>query len=351
MLKATWKKHVLNFRFDARTSRGGMKQHVVYYVFLWHTENPGVVGVGEAAPLPGLSIDARPDFETYLSKFTQNLQNWDDGDLAHFPSIKFALEAAIADLQNGGVRKIFDTPFHLGRQSIPINGLVWMGDKETMLAEAKKKMELGFTTIKLKVGAIDFAEELEIIRCVRQQQSTKSLAIRLDANGAWTPDEAMKKLEMLAAYHIESIEQPIKQGQRQAMYQLCRQSPIPIALDEELIGIIYETDKKELLQAIQPQAIVLKPTLIGGLKSAQTWIELAEKAGIQWWITSALESNIGLNAICQLTSVYSTNMPQGLGTGSLYTQNWPSPLTVKNGTIYSDNQQEWARPQELFTLF
>ncbi|MFN0050063.1 MAG: o-succinylbenzoate synthase [Cytophagales bacterium] len=342
MLKASWHKHILNLNFDARTSRGSLHSHSVYFIKLWHTESPEIVGVGEAAPLKDLSIDDRPDFEFYLNQFTSNLDFWNDEHLSAFPSIRFALETAILDLQNGGKKMIYDTAFYRGESTISINGLVWMADKATMQKQIKAKIDAGFTTIKLKIGAIDFNDELDLLKSIRNNFSASEITIRVDANGAFSSTEAIEKLKMLSEYSLHSIEQPIKQGQVQEMAALCRQSPIPIALDEELIGIYYPEDKIQLLEAIQPPYIIIKPTLVGGLKAAKEWIEIAEKRNIEWWITSALESNIGLNAIAQFTSLFPNDLPQGLGTGSLYSNNIDSPLIVENGCLRYHGEQKWT---------
>lgn len=341
MLKASWHKHELLFKFDAKTSRGSMKTHTAYFIKLWESENPGIFGLGEASPLKGLSTDHRPDFEKYLTKFTENLHEWDENEFSQFPSIRFGLETAILDLKNGGTQKFFDTGFYFGKQSIPINGLVWMADKATMQNQIKEKIAAGFTTIKLKVGAIAFADELALLKYIRKEFTEKDITIRLDANGAFSVQEALEKLKRLSEFGVHSIEQPIKQGQIAQMAEICASSPLPIALDEELIGIYHHQDKNHLLETIKPPYIILKPTLLGGLKASKEWIEICNSMGIGWWMTSALESNIGLNAICQFTSTFQNALPQGLGTGSLYHNNIMSPLTVKNGFIFYNTNQKF----------
>lgn len=341
MLKASWHKHILSFKFEAKTSRGILQNHDTYYIKLWDTDQPDIVGIGEAAPLNGLSIDYRADFETYLDQFTSNLEIWDDNLFSQFPSIRFGLETAIIDMKNGGKKILFDNDFSKGNSSIKINGLVWMADKVTMKKRIRANIEKGYTTLKLKIGAIEFEEELELLDSIRKEFTQKEIAIRLDANGAFKPKDAVAKLEQLANYTIDSIEQPIKQGQIEEMARLCEQTPIPIALDEELIGIYFKEDKTKLLTTINPQFIILKPTLVGGLKASKEWISEAEKLKIGWWFTSALESNIGLNAISQYASNFKNPLPQGLGTGNLYFNNISSPLCIENGHLKYNIAQKW----------
>jgi len=250
-----------------------------------------------------------------------------------FPSIKFGIETALLDLSNGGDGIIFKNAFSRGEQKIPINGLVWMGDEKFMKEQIEQKLKEGFTTIKMKIGAIGIEKELEILRTIRSNYTADQIVLRVDANGAFKSQEAPAVLARLAELKVHSIEQPIKPGQWQEMRQLCENSPISIALDEELIGIDSKKDKIDLLETIQPPYIILKPSLHGGISGTQEWINLAEERNIGWWITSALESNIGLNAICQLAGEYSIELPQGLGTGSLYTNNIPSDLEIESGMI------------------
>lgn len=342
MYNASFHKHTLDFKFEAGTSRGVLQNHAAYYLKVWDNQNPEMVGIGEAAPLKGLSIDDRADFEQTLKYITDNFNEFNQELLADFPSILFALETAMLDLENQGKKLIFETDFYQGKQNIPINGLVWMADKETMAHQIRQKIKTGFTTIKLKIGAINFEDELDLLRCIRQEFSENQVIIRVDANGAFTQKEAFEKLKMLSDYTIHSIEQPIKQGQQEAMAELCSISPIPIALDEELIGKMTQEQKWEMLYLIKPQYIILKPTLLGGFAATQEWIMLAENLNIGWWITSALESNIGLNAIAQFTSKYDVVLPQGLGTGSIYHNNINSPLVVANGYLKYDSKLSWG---------
>ncbi len=344
--------YTLKFKFAARTSRGELKEHPTWFLKVWDEGNRNVVGYGECAPFEGLSIDHSPDFEQRLrtalrrldgAVLPQSLAQIDkyagyiDNDL---PAVRFGLETALRDLFYGGQQKIFDSPFFNEHKSIDINGLVWMGTKEEMLDRLELKIMTGFECIKLKIGALNLEDELDIIRDARSMIGNSSLTIRVDANGAYTEEEAKKVLAMLAEYNVQSIEQPIKPGQVEAMQRLCATSPVPIALDEELIGV-SGPNKRKLLETVKPQFIVLKPTLLGGFAATSEWISLAEELGINWWITSALESNIGLNAICQFTSQFAPTLTQGLGTGDLYENNIPSPLTINNGCIYLAKDKHW----------
>ena len=347
-LKLTVTPHQLQFKFDARTSRGAMRAHQVYYLQLSDAHNPGVTGIGECAPLPGLSIDARPDLEARLKKLTTDLEEqlvtteqlWQllkSDDFQNWPAIRFSLETALLDLQQGGNKVLYANSFSQGIAGIPINGLIWMGEKVFMQEQIRKKLDEGYTCLKLKIGGLDFATELELLHQIREVAGPEDLTIRVDANGAFAPEEAFRKLERLARYSLHSIEQPIRQGQPEQMQQLCAYTPIPIALDEELIGVQNTARQVELLDLVKPQFIILKPTLVGGLQASAAWIELAEQRNIGWWMTSALESNIGLNAISQFTANYAIQMPQGLGTGQLYHNNIDSPLQIRNGLLWYSN--------------
>jgi O-succinylbenzoate synthase len=345
--------YTLNFKFDARTSRGPINEHKTWFLKVWDDQNRSKVGYGECAPFEDISIDHTPDFEQKLYSSLRKIEGemvpqslaQIENYVSHIdkmlPSVRFGLETALRDLYFGGQQKIFDSAFYNHHQSIDINGLVWMGEKDVMLERLELKVMQGFDCVKLKIGALDFDEELEIIHEARSMIGNDGLSLRVDANGAYAVDEVDKVLEALANYHIHSIEQPIKPGQIDAMHKLCAKTPVPIALDEELVGIVDVDEKRQLLEAIKPQYIVLKPTMLGGFKATSEWIELAEELGIGWWITSALESNIGLNAICQFTSQYNITMPQGLGTGELYDNNIPSPLTINNGCIFWDKSKHW----------
>lgn len=343
-------KYTLDFRFDAGTSRGVMKSKDSYFIKLWHPQNPEVFGLGECGPLNGLSPDLVHGFQGVLDHSVREISQKETLVLSDvfsvisddFPAMQFALETAIMDLQNGGKRELYQNGFTDSTQSIPINGLVWMGDKKLMLERIQQKINEGFSCIKIKIGAINFEDELDLLRYLRRNFSSDEITIRLDANGAFAPEDALKKLEQLARFDVHSIEQPIMAGNWQSMEKLCFSSPIPIALDEELIGISGKDNKHNLLEQIKPQYIILKPTLLGGLQRSKEWIDLAAKSGIGWWITSALESNIGLNAIAQFTANYPVELPQGLGTGQLFYNNIPSPLVMEKGRLSYDKSMLWG---------
>jgi o-succinylbenzoate synthase len=353
-LKVKWLKHTLKFKFEAETSRGVYTEKDTFFLKIFSSESPSVFGLGEAAPMQGLSIDDLPNFEKILQEicFTFNsldleVFEWNINIILSqliddkLPSIKFGFETALLDLLNGGERVIFDNDFSKSQKSININGLVWMGSKEFMTTQVNEKLFSGFDTIKMKVGSINFEEELEILAKIRQQFSAEQITLRVDANGAFSPEEAHEKLLQLSNYQIHSIEQPIKQHQLATMIELCQNSPLPIALDEELIGVSDYVQKMQLLKKIKPTYIILKPTLLGGLQHCREWIEIASRLHISWWMTSALESNIGLNAIAQFTAQYKNQLPQGLGTGSLYHNNIESPLLVENGKLYYEANSSW----------
>jgi o-succinylbenzoate synthase len=335
------------FCFDARTSRGSMKTRRSWFIRIADPDEPGKFGLGECGPLPGLSVDYVPDFERVLASSLNKLSATGLPDRTEdvvrsvvpegFPSVTFGMETALRDLAHGGRRLIYDNGFVRGTP-IPINGLVWMGDYDFMLDQVHSLVEKGFTCIKLKIGGLDFDRECELLKAIRGEFGSSAITLRLDANGAFDEATVADKLDRLAEFSIHSIEQPLKPGSEKTI-DLCRQSPIAIALDEELIG--KENAKRELLERIRPAFIVLKPTLHGGLTHCADWINVAESLTIGWWITSALESNIGLNAISQFTAGYSTKIPQGLGTGSIYSDNFASPLKVVNGHILSDPGGSW----------
>lgn len=328
---------VLHFKQPAGTSRGVYTTRKMWLVSL---SDGNRTGVGECAPLPDLSCDALPD-ELYVSKldvFCRDLCETGEIDveaLRDYPSMLFGLETALLNLRNGG--KLFDTAFSRGEEGIPINGLVWMGNYDEMLQRMEEKLEKGFRCVKLKIGAIDFEQELDLIKRIRDRFSFHEVELRLDANGAFKYEEALYKLELLSQYAIHSIEQPIRQGQWAYMAELCRESPLPIALDEELIGVNDPEMKTHMLNIIKPRYIILKPSLHGGMTGCREWIDAARELGVGSWITSALESNIGLNAIAQYASdVYGPQitMPQGLGTGQLFTDNIPMPLEIRGDMLF-----------------
>jgi L-alanine-DL-glutamate epimerase-like enolase superfamily enzyme len=261
--------------------------------------------------------------------------------LRAFPSIHFGLEIALKDLEVKASKLLYPSQFTDNEQAIPINGLIWMGVKDFMFEQIKTKLASGFQCIKLKIGAIDFESELELLKYIRQEFSPNDIEIRVDANGAFAPANALEKLKRLSDFQLHSIEQPIRQGQWENMAQLCSETPLPIALDEELIGVFSMADKAQLLAIIQPQYLIFKPSLIGGYKGTTEWIQLCKQKNIPWWITSALESNIGLNGIAQWTATLDNPMPQGLGTGQLYTNNFDSPLVVEHGSIFYKRDRDW----------
>lgn len=353
-LQVDFQKHRLDFTFSAGTSRGVLRHKYTWIIRIFDDECPDVYGLGEAAPLVNLSIDDLPDFEQRLLNICDKISGkpaprdtteaymlLDEQVPDGLPSIYFGLEVALIDLMNGGDRMIYDNEFSRGIKGIPINGLVWMGALEDMLFQITEKVDEGFDCIKVKIGSMDFEKECDLLQYIRNKYYKKEITLRVDANGAFSPEEAMGKLSQLAKYKIHSIEQPIKDGQLGAMNRLCETSPIPIALDEELIGKYTLASKKALLNAVKPQFIILKPTLVGGLRASQQWIALAQELNIGWWMTSALESNIGLNAISQFTAEYNVDLPQGLGTGKLYHNNLDSPLTIENGNIYYRKPLDW----------
>ncbi|WP_235294464.1 o-succinylbenzoate synthase [Portibacter lacus] len=311
-----------------------MKQKPTYYLIL---EEEGKIGIGECSPLSGLSIDDRPDYEDQLDTVVNNPEI----DLMAFPSIRFGLEMAKLDHANGGQRMIYESAFSQGRDGIPINGLIWMGAPDFMKSQINDLLKRGFTCLKMKIGAINFQDELEILARIRKEYPASDLILRVDANGAFSPAEALEKLKRLSELSLHSIEQPIKAGQEAEMARLCEVSPLDIALDEELIPVLNLVDKKKLLETIKPPYIILKPSLVGGFESSDEWISEAEKLGIDWWATSALESNIGLNAISQWTYIKNPNGHQGLGTGSLYTNNIDSPLEIQGEHIHYNPNRQW----------
>ena len=372
MYKIDISERTLHFKQPAGTSRGVYTTRHSYYLTLTSDELPGVEGVGECATLPDLSCDAKPEYAVTLRQVCQMVEQM--GRIPYdmiraYPSITFGLETAFASffdaakkfleivpaegassssemLKQKGVSvpagmenltDLFDSPFGRGEEGITINGLVWMGTYEEMLARLEEKLQAGFHCVKLKIGAIDFFKELDLIKRIRDVYTQEQVELRVDANGGFLPENAMSQLEALAKYDIHSIEQPIKQHQWPKMAQLCRETPLPIALDEELIGVNVRSMKEALLDTIRPQYIILKPSLHGGIYGCNEWIQLASQRGIGSWITSALESNIGLHAIAHYAAkVYGPNveMPQGLGTGQLFTDNIPMPLEIRGDQLF-----------------
>ena len=340
-MTATYQKHTLNFKQASGTSRGVLKTKDTWFISI---EFEGKKGIGECGMFRGLSVDDRPDFEEKLQWACQNIHLGLErllSELVELPSIQFGLEMAFTDLESETNFELFPSKFTKGDDGIPINGLIWMGSEAFMRDQIKSKIEEGYDCIKLKIGAIDFQTELDLLKSIRTQFSAADIELRVDANGAFSSGEALEKLKRLSDYQLHSIEQPIKQGQVEEMARLCQSTPLDIALDEELIGIFDVTDKYNLLQTIQPQYIILKPTLVGGFQGSNAWIEAAKGGNIDYWITSALESNVGLNAIAQWTYTLQNPRPQGLGTGGLFTNNIESPLEVKDGTLRYNKNTNW----------
>jgi len=341
MVKASFKKYILQFKQASGTSRGILKTKTTYFLRLSDADN---WGMGECGLFKGLSADDVPNYEEKLNWVCDNINLGQAAlliKLKTFPSIQFGLEQAFLSLSKKDKFELFSSDFTKGHDGIAINGLIWMGSKDFMYQQIKEKLKTGFTTIKLKIGAIDFQSELDLLKYIRSEFSRKDITLRVDANGAFAPKEALEKLKRLSDFELHSIEQPIKAYQWNEMANLCSKTPLPIALDEELIGVFDDSKKEQLLQNIKPQYIILKPSLIGGFNSSNKWISLAEKQNMGWWITSALESNIGLNAIAQFTYSLKNKLPQGLGTGGLFTNNLASPLEVNKGALFYNNDTKW----------
>lgn len=338
-LSASFEAHTLLFRKPAGTSRGVLTEKKLWLLKLW-SDDPALFGIGECSVIPGLSPDYADDqrYEEQLKAVCANplLYLQQPHLLDDAPSLLFGLETAFLDWQTGGKQVLFDNAFTQGKVAIPINGLIWMGDPEFMQQQIADKLTQGFSCIKMKVGAIDFEQELALLSSIRERYSSDQITLRVDANGAFSVAEAMDKLRRLAGLDIHSIEQPIAAGQLSAMKALCEQTPLPIALDEELIGVTSSEKRETLLDTIRPHYIILKPSLHGGLSGCLEWITLANRLSIPWWITSALESNIGLNAIAQFTGNFSPELPQGLGTGGLYVTNFDSRLVIREGQLWME---------------
>ena len=346
-MKASYFKHILDFKRPGGTSRGILTTKETWFLVL-NDKNGWVIG--ECGILRGLSIDDRPDYESLLKWTCDHIQLGAAKlyeSLSEFPSIQFGLETAFKSLKAENPFELFPSEFTRGNATMPINGLIWMGDIAFMKQQIAEKIDQGFRCIKLKIGAIDFSSEIDLLKSIRKEFSSDDIELRVDANGAFSTSEAMEKLKRLSELHLHSIEQPIRQGQWDEMAMLCENTPLPIALDEELIGIFSSEQKKILLNTIKPQYIILKPSLIGGFQGTDDWIELAKTSKTGWWVTSALESNIGLNAISQYTFTKNSKLPQGLGTGSLFTNNIASPLEIDDGKICYNSDKEWNT--ELFS--
>ncbi len=337
MLHLSFTKHKSIFKSPGGTSRGVLHTKDSWIISVWNETNPAVKGVGEVSIIEGLSVDPVAEIEAKLHWLSANIHLPESelmSTLIDFPAIQFGLECALLDLKKGGKQILFDSDFTLGKKPIPINGLVWMGSFDEMRLRIIDKLNEGYNCIKIKVGAIDFEQELALIKQIRSEFSVSDMEIRVDANGGFTPENAEQRLTQLAKFDLHSIEQPIKQGQWNQMVTLCEKNILPIALDEELIGITGLQQKMELLDFIKPQYIILKPSLLGGFAASDEWIRLAEERNNGWWATSALETNIGLNAIAQWTATKQTQMPQGLGTGQLFINNFTSGLTINKGELW-----------------
>ncbi|MFT3796088.1 o-succinylbenzoate synthase [Flavobacterium sp.] len=341
-MKATYHRYLLQFKNPSGTSRGILTEKETWFLLL---ENEGKTGIGECGILRGLSADDRPDYEAKLQWVCDHIHLGEEKlweALLEFPSIQFGVEMAFRSLRSENPFVLFPSKFTDGQKNIPINGLVWMGNEGFMKQQIEQKIAEGFHCVKLKIGAIDFEKELDLLRSIRQNFDENQIEIRVDANGAFSEIDAFDKINQLSEFKIHSVEQPIQKNQHDSMAVLCKNPKIPIALDEELIGVFSSKEKEELLHKIKPQYLILKPSFIGGFRGTLAWIALAQKYQIGWWITSALESNIGLNAIAQFTFGLQNPMPQGLGTGGLYTNNFDGPLEVQSGELGYNPDKNWV---------
>lgn len=344
MIKASYLKKTLHFIRPAGTSRGILHEKPVWYVFLHDDKEPEIKGIGECSYIPGLNAETENDIDKKIEEICYiinqgcfDFNQW----LPSYPSINFGIETALIDLRSGGERKLFPSDFVSGNDCISINGLIWMGKRDEIIQQINEKLQKNYCCLKLKIGALDLDEELEILGYIRRHADSAKLELRLDANGAFKPCNVMNVLEKFSRFDVHSIEQPIARGQWRDMAYICNNSPVPIALDEELTGHLSSDEKAELINQIKPQYLVLKPGLLGGFNQALEYIQLAQKTGIGWWITSSLESNIGLNAIAQWTYTLGNNMPQGLGTGLLYKENVQSPLELSGDRLCFNTQKKW----------
>lgn len=344
MIRAAWKEITLTPRFELGTSKGAINARTVWYLIAWNSDRPEVRGIGEVALFPGHSKEFPAEVKTKLLELCLDTSNWRErvtGDLLEVPSVRFAVEQCLRDLEASGSKMLFPSAFTLGKKGIPINGLVWMGDKATMHERIRQQIDRGFTTVKMKIGAIGIEDELALLGTVRKEFSAQDITLRVDANGAFDTRTAPEVLKRLAELEVESIEQPVAPGLYEVMAELCEASPLPIALDEDLIGLNTHDAKTDLLDQVQPQRIVIKPSLVGGWAAAEEWIALANARNIGWWVTSALESSIGLNAIAQWTATLDSRGAQGLGTGTVYADNIPCPLVATRGELRYRPEQEW----------
>ncbi|MEK9614465.1 MAG: o-succinylbenzoate synthase [Flavobacteriaceae bacterium] len=339
-MQARFIKYRLDFKQPSGTSRGVLTCKDSWFIIL---EKEGKKGIGECSILKGLSYDDRPDFEAQLTRLCKAINNQTIlPNLTQWPALRMGYEMALLSLEGQSTYNLFPSNFTKGTTSIPINGLVWMGSHDFMRKQIDHLLEREFDCIKIKIGAIHFEKELDLIARIRKQYNSNAITIRVDANGAFAPQEALEKLKRLSDFSIHSIEQPIATEQWESLASLCEKTPVPIALDEELIGLFSSSEKVELLNTVMPQYLIIKPSLLGGFKQSEEWMRLAEERKILWWTTSALESNIGLNAIAQWTFRQKIQMPQGLGTGSLFDNNIDSPLIIKKGCLWVDNSIPWG---------
>lgn len=337
VMKCRVVRHDLDFHRPAKTSRDVLKTRPTWFLVVFD-QSTGVSGVGECAPISGLSAESIADVESFLRKIEENcvVESEFETILNGVSSIRFAWETAILDMDSGGKRNLFP---QTELRDIPINGLVWMNEIDTMRAEAKIKIQQGFDVIKLKIGALDFASELSLVQELREE--FPHITIRLDANGAFDANVVMQRLDELAPFRIHSIEQPIRQKQLELMSEVIKYSPIPVALDEELIGVNDLSEKRRLMETLQPHFIILKPSLHGGFSGCDAWIKLASEMNTRWWATSALESSIGLNAIARWVLSHHVEVHQGLGTGMLFQNNIDSPWQVRAGQLSFNPNLTW----------
>lgn len=348
-MRLSFAPYLLHFKEPGGTSRGVMTEKPTFLIKVFDESAPSHFGIGEAAVFPGLSPEADGNYVWKLTELMANVAIGRETDLSHHSSIQFGFEQALLDYSNGCRGIYFPGDFVEGRSEIEINGLVWMGDFDRMIERIDAKVKEGFRCLKLKIGAIDWHREVEMIEYVRQRFSEKELMIRVDANGGFTMENALPRLQRLADLGIHSIEQPIPPGSPGLMAFLCSVSPLPIALDEELIGVATENEKAGLLDVIKPAYVILKPALCGGFSGGGEWISLATQRGIGWWVTSALESNVGLNAIAQWTAGIGASGPQGLGTGGVFTDNFVTPVSLSGDKLrYNpDEKMDYAQFDDL----
>jgi o-succinylbenzoate synthase len=344
MLQASFTKYPLSFKRPSGTSRGVLTEKTCYFIKVFQKDSPEVFGLGEISIIEGLSKDNPDHLEERMNWVCQNINESVDTlnhALLDFPAIRMGVEMAFLDLKSGGKRVYFNSHFTRGMQPININGLIWMGDTSFMLEQIKGKITDGFSCLKLKIGANNFEDEIEVIQNIRKEYDEHNLEIRVDANGAFSPSEALEKLNRLEALQLHSIEQPIKQGQWEEMAKLCEATELPIALDEELIGTYDPESMTRMLEKLSPAYIILKPSLLGGFNATYQWIQAAGEMSIPWWITSALESNVGLAAIAQFTGQFYNPLPQGLGTGQLYNANVDCPLQLEGQMLSYHQDHNW----------